>query len=88
MGLLTGYGLAVRLTLLANPKNPQAMMGGLKPEFAGDFVLLPFDHFTKKFDQIAALSTNQVIVMLVIVAMFIARVAIRKSFLAGQPAFS
>ncbi len=62
-------------------------MSGLEFEFAGNFVLFVFDDFAVKLDQRATLGADQMVVMLVIVAVFVARVAVGKSFLARQPTF-
>lgn len=72
---------------MTQAKNPQAVMRRLEVEFARDFVLFVFDNFAVKLNQGAALRANQMIVMLVIVTVFVARVAIGKSFLSRQTAF-
>lgn len=84
---LAGDGLALHLALMADAENAQAVMRGLELEFMGDFVLFAFDYFTEKLDQFAALRTNQMIVMLMVVAVLIPRVAISKAFLPREAAF-
>ena len=79
---LTCHSLALDLALMTDAENPQAVMRGLEFEFPGDFVLFTFDDFAEEFDQLSTNHTNQMIVVLMIVTMFVARVAIGKFFLA------
>lgn len=72
---------------MAQAENPQAMMRRLEIEFARNFILFVFDDFAVKLNQRAALRANQMIVMLMIVTVFVARVAIGKSFLSREAAF-
>ena len=73
---------------MANAKNSQTVMRGLELEFKGDFILLALNYFAEKFDQATAFRTNQVIVVLMVIAMLISHIAIGKSFLACESAFS
>lgn len=72
---------------MAQAKNPQTVMRRLEIEFARNFILFVFDDFTVKLNQRAALRANQMIVMLVVVTVFVARIAISKSFLSREATF-
>ena len=84
---LAGDRLMIDLTLIAEAENSQTVMRWLKFEFARNFVLLVFDNLTIKFNQLTALGANQMIVVLVIIAMFVARITVGKAFLTSQSAF-
>jgi hypothetical protein len=53
----------------------------------GDLILLIFDLLAVKLYQPAALGTDQMVVMLVIVKMLVTRVAVAQTLFASQPAF-
>ena len=59
----------------------------MKMVMRGDLILLIFDLLAVKLYQQAALGTNQMIVMLVIVKMLVTRVAVAQTLFSSQPAF-
>jgi hypothetical protein len=64
------------------------MSCGAKPVMRSDLVLLLLDLLAVKLYQLAAFCTDQMIVMLVVVKMFVSRAAVPETFFARQIAFN
>jgi len=72
--------------ILAQPINLQFVVENLEPELLGGFVLKCFDIGVVKFDRVAALHADQVVMMLVVVQVLVSSDAICEIDLAGEPA--
>jgi len=88
MGWLTRRHTLSDLALKADSKDSQRMIGWTKLVLAGDLILFVLDDFAVKLYQSAALGTDQVVVMLVIVQVLISCSAIAKPLFASKPALS
>ena len=60
-------------------------MRRLKVVLSSYFVLLVFDDLTVKFNQVAALRADQVIMMLMVIFVLISLTTVPQSLLSGQP---
>src|SRR5215510_6778167 len=76
-----------RLAFGANAPDAQAVARRSKMMLRGDLVLLVLDLLAVEFYQPAAFGADQMVVMLVIVKMLVARVRVAQSLFARQPAF-
>src|SRR5678816_113959 len=74
------------LAFKADSKDSQRMIRWTKLVLAGDLILFVLDNLAVKLDQSAAVCTDQVVVMLVIVEVLISSSAIAKPLFASKPA--
>jgi hypothetical protein len=75
------------LAFIAHSPHPQTMMRRLKAEFVRHFVLHLLDLRREKFDHLAALRADHVVVMLVIVMMLVIGLVVTESYLTRESGF-
>lgn len=76
--------LCLTLTPRTKPPHPETVMCRLEPEFARHLILQSFDLSRKKFDHLATLSADHVVMMFVIVMMFVVCLVVTESNFAGK----
>jgi hypothetical protein len=79
--------LARGLAIGTETEDSKTMTRWLKVELSCDFILLVFDNFAVKLDQLTALGADQMVVMLMIVIMLVSFAAVAQPLFARQPAF-
>jgi len=84
VGLTRRHALS-DLALKTDSKDSQRMIGWTKLVLAGDLILFVLDDFAIELYQGTALGTDQVIVVLVVVEMFVARAAVAEALFPCQP---
>src|SRR5438552_2901729 len=75
---------SLSLAIRADAPQPEAMMGRLKPEVVGHLVLKRFDIGRKKLDDSAALRTNHMVMMFMIIVMLVIGLIIAEPDFPGE----
>ena len=76
------------LTVGANADNSQQMLRDFKAVLGGHGVLKSLQFSRKEFDDLAALGTDHVVVMLVFVVVFVVRASVAETNFTSEPRFS
>ena len=75
-------------TVRANANDAQQVLRNFKPVLCGHRILQRFEFRREKLDDLAALGTDHVIVMLMFVIMFVVRTSIAEAHFTGESGFS